>query len=361
MTRALQMAGWGVALMVTALPARAASAALVTADRVNVRARPTLKREAVTQLKKGAKVVVIETVRVEAKASGGIGNWAKIQLPATASCWVFGDFVNAKTHQVTARRLNVRGGPGEEYLPLALLHRGDRITERGRQGDWIRIAPPPGAVGYVAARFLRGDEQRPPADAAPKPQPAPAPTKPKERVAPPAPAPAREPRTPPKAAVPRPRRTFVPAVSTRPPANPAPAAPSAATEVPAPVAPPAKPARPAYPTDPRPPVQPPPVAPWTPSPAAATNLAASAPTASRPRLAIREGVVRGTLSIQAPGPYELRRSDTGERVVYLYPAFPRLDLKPFHKQRVRVWGREYLDPRWPRCAVLLVERITLAP
>ncbi|MCP5517626.1 MAG: SH3 domain-containing protein [Verrucomicrobiales bacterium] len=88
--------------------------------------------------------------------------------------------------------------------------------------------------------------------------------------------------------------------------------------------------------------------------------AEAAPTGSR-RVVVREGVVRGTLSIQAPGAFELRSPETRERVVYLHPRDGTLEIRQFHGKRVRATGEEFMDPRWPLCPVLFVEQITLAP
>lgn len=80
-----------------------------------------------------------------------------------------------------------------------------------------------------------------------------------------------------------------------------------------------------------------------------------------PRIVAREGLVRRTLSIQAPGAFELRSPNTGERIVYLHPRDPELDIGQFRGRRARATGEEFMDPRWPNCPVLFVDRITLAP
>jgi hypothetical protein len=74
----------------------------------------------------------------------------------------------------------------------------------------------------------------------------------------------------------------------------------------------------------------------------------------------REGIVRGTLSIQAPTAFELRATDTGRRLNYLLPASRDIDLRPFRGERVRVAGEEYIEERWAT-PLIRVDEIILAP
>lgn len=74
----------------------------------------------------------------------------------------------------------------------------------------------------------------------------------------------------------------------------------------------------------------------------------------------REGIVRTTLSIQAPTDYELRNGFYEEGVIDYLFLEPQKDLKKFDRKRVRVQGEEYLDSRWVT-PVLKIQSIELVP
>ncbi len=53
--------------------------------------------------------------------------------------------------EVTASRLNVRGGPGTRFEVIGTLNRGDKVEVEARSGSWARI----GTDGWVHASYLR--------------------------------------------------------------------------------------------------------------------------------------------------------------------------------------------------------------
>lgn len=83
-------------------------------------------------------------------------------------------------------------------------------------------------------------------------------------------------------------------------------------------------------------------------------------TLPEPRQVTREGIVRTTLSIQAPTDYELRNGFYEEGVIDYLFLEPQKDLKKFDRKRVRVQGEEYLDSRWVT-PVLKIQSIELVP
>ena len=93
---------------------------------------------------------------------------------------------------------------------------------------------------------------------------------------------------------------------------------------------------------------------------ASTNVnpetsATGAPAASEPppkRIIQHEGVVRGTVSIQAPTPFALVNPDTGVLVDYLYTTSPNLDLRRYKGIRIVATGEEAVEERWPSTPVL---------
>ena len=79
------------------------------------------------------------------------------------------------------------------------------------------------------------------------------------------------------------------------------------------------------------------------------------------RIVRREGVVRGTKSIQAPSWYELVATDTGKPINYLHTLDPELKLKDFRGKKIVVTGEEGIDPRWPATPILEIATIAVAP
>lgn len=135
----------------------------VTAERVNLRAKPTLNAEVVGQLQENAQVSV-RSIQDE---------WVEIVPPETIDLWVHRDFVRMGV--VQTKNLNVRAGPGINYNVVGDLNRGDAVVPRGEFGEWLKIAPPENSslwmhseyVESVRPSFIRRSPQP-----APQPQPA---------------------------------------------------------------------------------------------------------------------------------------------------------------------------------------------
>ena len=382
--------------------------ATVAASHVNVRGQSNLKGEVIGHLAQGNPVTVIEEIILKKSGPDEPSAWAKIALPASIHTWINASFVDSNK-TVTAKRLNLRGGAGENYSVLGRVERGDIVKEVATKGDWMEIEAPTNAYAYVAAVFLKQEEPAAPAAApavtapavaaaatpvAPAPVPAvtPAPVviptntptvaAVAPAVAPPVVAPpvvitplAPAPVTPltdiPK---PPPPVTNTPAPVVVPPA-PMPAPEPATTTVvaappvvppapveanpPPPVVPAVTPAVPAVPAEPTP--APVPVPAPTPT-VAAVEPAPAEPKADEPpapRVVQREGIVRGMTSIQAPSPYALTSLDTRRNIDYLYTASTNLDLSRYKGAHVIVIGEEYLDSRWGNTPVIDIQRLTV--
>ncbi|HEY80319.1 MAG TPA: SH3 domain-containing protein, partial [Caldilineae bacterium] len=58
--------------------------------------------------------------------------------------------------QVTARKLNLRAGPGMDQAILTQLRRGDQVQVMGRSdnGQWLNVTSEAGFTGWVAARWI---------------------------------------------------------------------------------------------------------------------------------------------------------------------------------------------------------------
>ncbi|MPN40872.1 hypothetical protein SDC9_188412 [bioreactor metagenome] len=84
------------------------------------------------------------------------------------------------------------------------------------------------------------------------------------------------------------------------------------------------------------------------------------PVADEPpprRIVQREGLVRGTVSIQAPSYFSLVSPETKQLINYLISPSPELDLRRFKGMRVIVTGEEGLEERWGNTPVLTIDKI----
>lgn len=295
-------------------------AATVKCDVLDVRGQGSFAGEVIGRLKKGDSVTVLEEITLGHPHSGEPAEWSKIIMPSSIPVWVSAEFVSSADKTVHAKKVNLRGGPGENYSVVGGLEKGAAVKEIGKKEGWLKIEAPTNAYAFVASEYLETTE-------------APAPT---EATAPP-------PSAPPPSAPPAPAPTVVnvpsePAAPTI--AAPAPTASSQAEQAALHKATPPEPLTTSAP----------------PSPAAAPEAAAS----EGPRVVTREGSVHKCFNIQGPADFELREIKTGDLTEYLQP--PKdLKFKKFLGKRVRIVGAESLDPRWPRTPILQIQSVELMP
>lgn len=324
----------GLCLALGSWVVRGQSALIVNADPVNVRSRPSTAGEVITRLRRAERVNLLPAAPAAPTLRGTPPGWVCIELPPGTPVWVSGTHRDPVTGAVRPARLNVRAGPSEDYGVLGTVPHGTVLRALRERHGWVQVEAPAGLGGYVAAQFL---EPAPPASPGPGGGPVPVPVAAPSAAPPPAahpvaagqplvPAPQPPPptRTPPPGS-PRRAPAVRPGVASLPAVVPAPAPPPAVREVEVP------------------------------------SLEAVEPPPAAPRIVQREGVVRTTLSIQAPTQFELRATDTGRRLNYLWPAATNIDFRPFRGTRVRVTGEEHLEPRWPVTPMIRVDRILLAP
>ena len=271
--------------------------ATVEANHVNVRGQAKLKSEVITRLSKGDGVTVIEEITRNNSGPDEPSAWAKIYLPTNAHVWVNTSFIDGTNKTVLPKRLNLRGGPGENYSVLGRLVRGDAVVEKGTKGDWTEIEAPTNAYAFVAAQYLKQEAAATP-------------------------------------------------VVTEPPPTP-----TTVAEAPA-VAPPTEPTQTTAPENPA-----------TTNALAEASAATNAPTQEAveepppKRIVQREGMVRGTFSVQAPTHFELVSPDNGRTINYLYTTSPNLDLRRYKGLRIIVTGEESLEERWGNTPVITIQKI----
>jgi len=116
-----------------------------------------------------------------------------------------------------------------------------------------------------------------------------------------------------------------------------------------------------------PPTEPPtvPAASTNAPPATDTNAVASTTTEPpaaeekppEPRIVQREGLVRGTVSIQAPTRFALISPENARTIDYLHTTSPNLDLARYKGLHIIVTGEEGLDERWGNTPVINIQKI----
>ena len=149
------------------LPAHAFDEGTVKGSRVNVRGQATLNSEVVTQLNKGEKVTIIEQVRAKNAGAKDPKYYYKIALPANTPVWVSAAFV--KDNKVSASRLNVRSGPGENFSVLGRLPKGTGVVEIRKMDNWLEIEAPDSVHGFVTTSLVDKKQSVPEIVSAPTP------------------------------------------------------------------------------------------------------------------------------------------------------------------------------------------------
>ncbi len=308
--------------------------ATVDADNVNLRGQAGLKGEVVGHVKKGDTVTVLSEINLEKPKAGEPAQWAKIALPGGTKVWIDSKFVT--NNVVSASKLNLRGGPGENFSVLGIVEKGTSVNSVTTKGDWMQIETPSSAFAFVAAGYLKQEGAAPetniaaqPAIAATENAPAPAP----QMAAPVAtPTPVTE------------APTIAPPAANPPPA-PAPVTPAPAPEVaamPAPALPAPTPA-------------------IVPTPTLAPDDTDTNLPPPPPRIVTHEGSVRHSVSPVAPTYFELYDPADDKAINYLYTTSTNLNLARYNGLHITVTGEEAMDVRWKDTPVLTIQKIFVLP
>jgi uncharacterized protein YgiM (DUF1202 family) len=277
----------------------------ISGDHVNVRGQATFVGEIVKRLNKGDSVTVIEQVIRDKPKPDEPSQWAKIGYPAGANVWIHSTYVSS-TNTVIPKKLNVRAGPGENYSVVGKVAGGAPVKEISRKGNWVEIEAPADSYAFVAAKFIKQEGKAHDVPTV-------------VTIA----EPVKEPPTPPVPPPPQPETTTlsnpppVVATTTDDTTNPIPNLVIEDISKPAP-----------------PPEDPPP-----------------------PRIVSHEGVVRPTVSIQAPTKYEIWEPKTRMSINYLHSTSTNLNLSLYRGLRIIVTGEEELDERWKNTPVIKIQKI----
>lgn len=122
------------------LPILLATALFADETRVRVTAaRATLRYPVAEALEVAG---VAETGR-ELTAFGPLeGAWIPVAPPSEVSVWIYAELV--RKGEVVRDKAQLRSGPGLSCKVVGSLDQGAAVESRGRAGDWLKIAPPPG-------------------------------------------------------------------------------------------------------------------------------------------------------------------------------------------------------------------------
>jgi len=321
--------------------------AVVKEKNVNVRGQAAINSEVIAHLKRGDHVQVLEEVTLKHAKTDEPSRWAKIALPTNSAAWANATFLDANG-AVTARKLNLRSGPGENYSVIGRVQKGATLKEIERKGDWIHVEPPGDSYAFVAAHLISNEAA--PAIAAAAPETTPPPTV--ATSTPPAPSPVTPTPVAPTVTTPPPPTppTETAVVTTKPPVVGA--EPAGTNPTPAPVVTPPPPAPDTASVKPLPP-------PEVPAPVIAPKVEAEDEDVKR--VVTREGLVRRSVSIQAPTYFVLENLNNGKTINYLYSPSTNLALKDFKGKRVIVSGEEMLDERWPTIPGINIDKLESIP
>jgi uncharacterized protein YgiM (DUF1202 family) len=158
-----------------------AGPAEVTVSNLITRGQAGLKGEIIAHLFKGDTVTVLSQINLDKHAAGEPAQWAKIAYPTNAHVWVNAKYIDAANNVVSARKLNLRAGPGENYNVVGVLERGAPVSQVSTKDAWMKIGAPTNAYAFVAAMYLKQVAPAPiaaapaPAETEPTPMPTPVP------------------------------------------------------------------------------------------------------------------------------------------------------------------------------------------
>lgn len=358
--------------------------AVVTADRVNLRAMPLATSLVVGQVSKDARLVAVERYAYEQVAPGEPTSWIKVHF-TSKEVWVKSSYLDEK-NQVKSEILNLRSGPGTSHQRIGQLKKGDTVTPLDNKDGWTRISPllSMDSYAFIAEQYVKLTGKITPEEAtqimngvAVVPSQAktievksaeakPAETKPAE-VKPTEAKPAEKKPVEAMPAVTKPE-TVKPAkkvestpeeVVVKEEAPVKVAQPEAPVDTVPPVAAPAQPAQKVAPSVPIVAVEPPENSEPEESVASKTEPVFTEET-TKERVVRREGIVRPNGSPAAPAYYVLCNIENNKIMNFLYvEKGSEIKLKPYVKKKVIVNGPESIEARWPKIPMLTVRSIEL--
>jgi len=124
----------------------------VTANVLNVRAKPATHYEVIAKLDEGDRVQVV----------GESETWLQILVAADAKAYVAARYVSADG-KISGDRVRVHSGPGLVFTTYAYVSESDTVECIGEpKNEWQQIAAPKGSSAWVSREFIELDPLPPP-------------------------------------------------------------------------------------------------------------------------------------------------------------------------------------------------------
>lgn len=124
----------------------------VAGDKVNLREGPSTQSAVVWELGKGFPLKII----------GRKGKWLKVSDFENDVGWIYEDVVSRKPHLVvkvnrnSAKRVNVRSGPGTKYEIIGKAEYGVVFETLERKNGWVKVRHEDGLIGWIKRSLLWG-------------------------------------------------------------------------------------------------------------------------------------------------------------------------------------------------------------
>ncbi len=135
---------WAALLVAAVSPLHAQTPVRITANNVNLRAKPQLTAEVLAQAHYDEQLQAFEFGE----------EWVEVAAPAAVDLWVSKPFVQQPQNTIGTRRVNVRAGPSINYNIVITLEQGTPVEPRGEVSDWLKIAPPPGTRLWIHRDYV---------------------------------------------------------------------------------------------------------------------------------------------------------------------------------------------------------------
>lgn len=113
----------------------------VTADNVNIRADSNLSSRVMGQVSRDT----ILEAGIVADA------WIGIHPPGHVYGWIHSGLVG--NGKITAKRVNIRSGPGINYEVISSYSSGDMPDTQGQFGEWLKVVPPENTIVWISRKF----------------------------------------------------------------------------------------------------------------------------------------------------------------------------------------------------------------
>ncbi|MDF3129852.1 SH3 domain-containing protein [Kiritimatiellaeota bacterium B1221] len=139
----------------------------VLGDRVNLRNAKGTESDVVGQANYGQK---LQAISID-------DEWVQVRPPADLAAWVYSPLL-FEDKEVRAPELNVRSGPGTQFIILGELKRGDPVSVIESLEEWRKIEPPEAVTLWISRDFVQIPESALLPEITPEPTPLPTPAPP---------------------------------------------------------------------------------------------------------------------------------------------------------------------------------------